>query len=264
MQIADQSRTGGYSESLTVKMPRIRAQLEKHLNFGVGKEEEPELRGMYEQMASIDFNALALVINTKNKPESDLERWQLLGMHSMKHFQEQRYQLAVEKDLELELEDSGEDVDDLETLDVMKSLKNQFANIKQRQLDQSKRSRSKDFMVSSNMRITDFIQSKEKARSQERGHDALPAMDLLEPEAPQEEPLLSQVKELPEDSQEYSFLTELQFPSSQKTKEQAPVSESIHYLHGDKITRHPGKKFERYPGFVEHKRAFYSSKEDLL
>ena len=119
-------------------------------------------------------------------------------------------------------------------------------------------------MVSSNMRITDFIQSKEKAKSQERGPDAFSANDLFEPEARKEDPLLSQVKELPEDSQEYSFLTDLQFPSSHKSMDQAPVSKSIHYLHGDKITRHPGKKFERYPGFVEHKRAFYSSKEDLL
>jgi len=41
----------------------------------------------------------------------------------------------VEKDLEQELEESGGECDGLETLDVMKSLKNQFANIKQRQLD---------------------------------------------------------------------------------------------------------------------------------
>ena len=135
VQMADDSRTGGYSESLAVKMPKIRAQLEKHLSFGVGKEAEPQLEGMYEQMASIDFNSLTLVINAKNKPEGDIERWQLLGMHSMKHYQEQRYQLAVEKDLEQELEESGGEGDGLETLDVMKSLKNQFANIKQRQLD---------------------------------------------------------------------------------------------------------------------------------
>jgi len=86
VQMADDSRTGGYSESLAVKMPTIRAQLEKHLSFGVGKEAEPQLEGMYEQMASIDFNSLTLVINAKNKPEGDMERWQLLGMHSMKHY----------------------------------------------------------------------------------------------------------------------------------------------------------------------------------
>ena len=48
VQMADSSRTGGYSESLAVKLPEIRAQLQKHLNFGVGKEIEPQLEGIYE------------------------------------------------------------------------------------------------------------------------------------------------------------------------------------------------------------------------
>ena len=59
-----------------------------------------------------------------------MERWQLMGLHSMKHYQDIRYQQAVEKDF-IESADVQEE-ENLETLDVMKSLKNQFANIKQR------------------------------------------------------------------------------------------------------------------------------------
>jgi hypothetical protein len=59
-----------------------------------------------------------------------MERWQLMGLHSMKHYQDSRYQQAVEKDF-IESADVQEE-ENLETLDVMKSLKNQFANIKQR------------------------------------------------------------------------------------------------------------------------------------
>ena len=59
-----------------------------------------------------------------------MERWQLLGLHSMKHYQDSRYEQAVEKDFIESADVQGEE--NLETLDVMKSLKNQFANIKQR------------------------------------------------------------------------------------------------------------------------------------
>ena len=76
-------------------------------------------------MPSLDFEALLFVINTREKPNDaqNVERWELLGMHSMKHFQNSRFEKAVEKNLEglLEEEDGSEN---LETLDVMTSLKN--------------------------------------------------------------------------------------------------------------------------------------------
>ena len=112
-----------------------------------------------------------------------------MGMHSMKHYQEQRYATAVEKELQQnlgELESDlgsqgsnresnagdlrskvGGSVETLETLDIMESLKNQFANIKQMMMDQrnakkSSRTKRRDEIIKSNRRITDFISSKKK------------------------------------------------------------------------------------------------------
>jgi hypothetical protein len=95
---------------------------------------------MYEQMPSLDFKTTQALIDKRERPaqENDQERWQMLGMHNMRHYQEHRHQLALEKELNRELsEDSAsEDEQAIETLDIMQSLRNQFANIKQRMQDQ--------------------------------------------------------------------------------------------------------------------------------
>ena len=127
-----QARSCGYSESLTSNTLIVK-QLWRHLD-STRTEHVPQEVSMYEQMASIDFQVTRTLIDQRDRPahENDQERWQMLGMHNMRHYQEHRHQKAIEKELNQQLsDDSGsEDEHDLETLDVMASLKDQFANIK--------------------------------------------------------------------------------------------------------------------------------------
>jgi len=52
------------------------------------------------------LEALRKVILTRERPQDarDVERWQMLGMHSMRHFQANRYDRAVEKDLQQQID----------------------------------------------------------------------------------------------------------------------------------------------------------------
>lgn len=131
-------RSCGYSQSLSFNHLVVK-QLWRHLDGTTGSL-LPAETSMYEQMPSLDFKITQALIDKRERPaqENDQERWQMLGMHNMRHYQEHRHQLALEKELNRELsEDSGsEEEQGIETLDIMQSLRNQFANIKQRMKDQ--------------------------------------------------------------------------------------------------------------------------------
>lgn len=86
-----QVRSCGYSESLASNSLIVK-QLWRHLDSSCD-EYAPQELSMYEHMASIDFKVTRSLIDQRDKPaqENDQERWQMLGMHNMRHYQEHRH-----------------------------------------------------------------------------------------------------------------------------------------------------------------------------
>eukprot|EP00347_Sterkiella_histriomuscorum_P014702 403359875 len=147
-QMSDDTRTGGYSQSLN-DQERVQNFLLKHLrtkaqNVQSFNSVDCEL---YKQLEKIDFEALSIFIQQKEElnDETDMqERFQMLGFFNMRQMQDDRHTRALQKNLQHTLNSGIDDPtqaaaadqeDELEVLDIMESLKDQYENIKQRRED---------------------------------------------------------------------------------------------------------------------------------
>ncbi|CDW73683.1 dna polymerase zeta subunit [Stylonychia lemnae] len=204
-QMKDDSRLGGYSESIN-KDQKVIQYLLKHLRTKTQNSEKFETvdNSMYKEIDIVDYEALQMFIQSKEElqeNEGDLqERYQMLGFFNMRQMQEARHQKAVQKNFQQQVQGLDEEEkiqqDEVEVLDIMESLKDQYDNIMNR--------------------VKDHRQAKAKYKTGKIGSDIQNNKSIFDYMSPdrskrQQDENMTDVGLIPQDQTEQSEYPELDF-----------------------------------------------------